>query len=218
MIVTCPNCAAKYQIASAAIGERGRMVSCANCRHRWFVDPEHEKAHPPADPPPASLQVSPPERARVGDGTGVVRRGSKSTLLGWVVCLAVIAALAGLVLARDRVATMWPQIAGAYRLVGLSVNIDPGLEIRGVTSSETEENGQRILIVTGEVVNNEDYAKTVPPLHVAVLDNDRNELASETLSIDPAILEARATVRFEKRIVDVPTEARHTAVRFEGAS
>jgi hypothetical protein len=147
----------------------------------------------------------------------VVRRGSKSTALGWIVLLALLAVIGGLVLARDQVATAWPQLAGIYRAAGLSVTVDPGLEIRDVTSSEVNENGQRILVVSGEVVNTTDYAKTVPPLRVALLDGDRVEVASDQVAIEPKILEARATARFEKRLEDVPPEARHTAVRFEGA-
>jgi predicted Zn finger-like uncharacterized protein len=216
MIVACPNCGAKYNIASSALGDKGRMVACSNCRHRWFVDPERAAPEPPpAEPAPAPSNGS--ERNRMGEGTGVVRRGSKSTSLGWIVLLVLVAVIGGLVLARDRVATAWPQVAGIYRAAGLSVTIDPGLEIRDVASSEVNEDGQRILVVTGEVVNTTDYAKTVPALRVALLDGDRAEVASDVVTIEPEILEARATARFEKRLQDVPEEARHTAVRFEGA-
>ncbi|HEX2526992.1 MAG TPA: DUF3426 domain-containing protein [Geminicoccus sp.] len=210
MIVTCPNCAAKYRIDSAAIGERGRMVSCANCRHRWFVDPQHTATESATAPPPPA-----PDPVRPGETSGTVRPGSRSSRLGWIVLLVLVTLVAGAVLARDRIATMWPQTAGVYRLVGLSVTIDPGIEIRGVTSAETQENGVRVLVVTGEVVNTTDYARTVPPLHVSVLDDDRKELVNEIIKVEPAILEARATVRFETRVQDVPPEARHTAVRLE---
>ena len=214
MIVTCPNCSAQYRIESAAIGERGRMVSCANCRHRWFVDPEHSRAEQAAaSSSPAPLPSAPQHH----EAAGSVRRGSRSSALGWIVLIVLALLVAGALLARDQIATMWPQTAGIFRLAGLSVTIDPGLEVRSVTSAENEENGVKVLVVTGEVVNTTDYAKTVPPVHVSILDNDRQELVSEVVMVEPAILEARATVRFETRIQDVPPEARHTAVRLEGA-
>jgi predicted Zn finger-like uncharacterized protein len=214
MIVTCPNCGAKYKIDSAAIGEKGRMVSCASCRHRWFVDPERSGAElaAPEPPPPPSA-----ERPRLGEEPGTVRPGSRSSAFGWIVLLVLMAVVGGLVLARNQIATAWPQVAGMYRQLGLEVTVDPGLEIRGVTSSEIDEEGQRVLVVSGEIVNTTDYARSVPALRVALLDGERMELASEVVQVDPPILEARATTRFEKRLEDVPPEARHTAVRFEDA-
>ena len=219
MIVTCPNCAAKYKIAEAAIGDKGRMVSCANCRHRWFVGPEPVEigeAREPTPEPTATASLA--ERRRQGEGTGIVRRGSRSNALGWLVLLALVACVGALVLARDAIATAWPQIASVYRAVGLSVTVDPGLEIRNVASAEVDEAGQRVLVVTGEVVNTTDYAKNVPPLHVALLDDNRVEVASDVIPIEQTILEARATTKFEKRLEDIPSDARQTAVRFEDGS
>ncbi|WP_222181972.1 DUF3426 domain-containing protein [Geminicoccus harenae] len=215
MIVTCPNCGAKYKIDSAAIGEKGRMVACANCRHRWFVDPERPGAEPAAPEPPPPPPTA--ERPRLGEEPGMVRRGSRSSAFGWLVLLVLIAVVAGLVLARNQIATAWPQVAGMYRQLGLEVTVDPGLEIRGVTSSEIDEDGERVLVVSGEIVNTTDYARSVPALQVALLDGDRMELTSEVVRVEPPILEARATTRFETRLEDLPPEARHTVVRFEEA-
>jgi predicted Zn finger-like uncharacterized protein len=35
MIITCPNCQTKYQVADQAIGAAGRKVQCANCHRSW---------------------------------------------------------------------------------------------------------------------------------------------------------------------------------------
>lgn len=35
MIITCPNCQTKYQVADQAIGATGRKVMCANCHQAW---------------------------------------------------------------------------------------------------------------------------------------------------------------------------------------
>ena len=217
MIVTCPNCAAKYKIDEAAIGEKGRMVSCANCRHRWFVAPDLAEADLPAEPRAVALAgLAVPERSWQGEGTGPVRRGSPSTAFIWLLALLAVAGVVVLIAARDTIATAWPPISNLYRAVGLSAVVDPGLEIRNVASSEVNEGGQRVLVVTGEVVNTTDYAKNVPPLRVALLDDDRNEVASDIVPIEPKILEARATTSFEKRLHDIPPNARQTAVHIDG--
>lgn len=35
MIITCPNCQTKYEVADQAIGAAGRKVQCANCHQSW---------------------------------------------------------------------------------------------------------------------------------------------------------------------------------------
>ena len=43
MIVSCPECGAKYRLADDAIPAEGRAMRCASCKHRWFeLGPEPE--------------------------------------------------------------------------------------------------------------------------------------------------------------------------------
>ncbi len=42
MIITCPNCHTKYQIAQKAIGSAGRKVMCASCNQPWQAIAESE--------------------------------------------------------------------------------------------------------------------------------------------------------------------------------
>ncbi|KKB13420.1 hypothetical protein VE25_02085 [Devosia geojensis] len=49
MIITCPHCSTRYQVAYEAIGAAGRKVQCAACRKDWQerppeADPETEAA------------------------------------------------------------------------------------------------------------------------------------------------------------------------------
>lgn len=39
MIITCPHCQTKYQVAYEAIGSAGRKVQCAHCRQAWQQQP-----------------------------------------------------------------------------------------------------------------------------------------------------------------------------------
>ncbi|QXQ07644.1 zinc-ribbon domain-containing protein [Sphingosinicellaceae bacterium] len=36
MIVSCPECGARYRLADNAIPADGRAMRCASCKHRWF--------------------------------------------------------------------------------------------------------------------------------------------------------------------------------------
>lgn len=42
MIITCPNCQTRYQVAQKAIGSAGRKVQCAHCQQSWQAIAEEE--------------------------------------------------------------------------------------------------------------------------------------------------------------------------------
>jgi len=54
MRLTCPSCASEYEVDASAIGDRGRMVRCANCDAEWFQAPAvgGVAAAPPPAPDP----------------------------------------------------------------------------------------------------------------------------------------------------------------------
>lgn len=53
MIITCPNCQTRYQVAEKAIGSAGRKVQCAHCHQSWqaVADKEEPKPKPKLVPP-----------------------------------------------------------------------------------------------------------------------------------------------------------------------
>ena len=50
MIITCNNCNKKFDIDSNLIPEKGRLLQCASCDHKWFFKKEAlEKTVSPID-------------------------------------------------------------------------------------------------------------------------------------------------------------------------
>jgi len=65
MIISCPECAAKFLVDAAALGATGRMVRCGKCAHTWPETPPEtvsedsgattdDETPPPQDPSPDS--------------------------------------------------------------------------------------------------------------------------------------------------------------------
>jgi len=51
MIITCPNCHTKYQVAQKTIGSAGRKVMCASCNQPWRAIAEFEQSEKPFPKP-----------------------------------------------------------------------------------------------------------------------------------------------------------------------
>ena len=40
MIITCKNCTKKFKVDSTVIPEKGRLLQCNSCNHKWFFKKE----------------------------------------------------------------------------------------------------------------------------------------------------------------------------------
>ena len=49
MLIVCPNCASRYEIAEAKIGTGGRKVRCASCQTTWQIEAPTALTAKPAD-------------------------------------------------------------------------------------------------------------------------------------------------------------------------
>lgn len=65
MRLTCPSCAASYDIKAEALGPAGRTVRCASCGTKWFATPEvqerpHAREDLPVETDERAASVAPP--------------------------------------------------------------------------------------------------------------------------------------------------------------
>lgn len=74
MIITCPYCQTRYQVALDAIGAAGRQVQCASCAQAWTATPVFPQSPEPFEDP------DPDEAAFSGDRDALFTEGDEMLL------------------------------------------------------------------------------------------------------------------------------------------
>lgn len=233
MLIVCPNCAATYRLAPAALGA-GRPVRCARCKTEWYaqgsgeaVAEEPAEAIPPIDDDdvidayarereqerPEAQEAETFAPARAPKRKPGARRAGRGPSPATVVAALGLCALTLLVAGRNAVVRAAPGMASLYAHIGLPVNVR-GLEIGHVTSVEEMESGVPMLMVSGEIGNVAGRVVDVPRLRLAVLAGDGRELYAWTTVAGRTELAQGETVVFRARLASPPAEGRRIAVRF----
>lgn len=219
MIITCPSCSARFRVADEQIGPEGRVVRCGRCAYSWHqmpVPPEPmplELSEPLAEEPPLRQQsrreevYEPEPRYAEGNrGLPVDRqrfrpKRRRSHLAGWLILLLVLAGLAAAGWYwRDKVVAAVPETAKIYDWLGIEVGepVEEGrLELVNYTFVRRLVEGERKLVVAGEVVNRTAEVQSVPPLRARVLDESGNEIVAWEFAADQTQLQPGASTRFE---------------------
>ena len=238
MILTCPACATRYQADDAKFPPQGRQVRCAKCGHSW-----HQQPPPPENPAlsvaepdpvldtPAAEAAPVPETAQPEPAFARTRNSTfkpppptkprqpllpmLAVALGWIGLIAVVL-LIGLsaVRYRQEITVIWPQSAGVYSRLGMKVNTQ-GIDFVHVDYHRESEDGQIVLAVTGQIVNNGTRELPVPQtIRVTLSDAGNHELYHWNFAPGAQTLKPGQTLPFTTRLSSPPASARHLEVRF----
>jgi predicted Zn finger-like uncharacterized protein len=133
MRITCPNCAAEYEVPEALLAGGARTLRCKRCGTEFRAGGEAEApaAPPPATPaveelPPAPTPAPEPAPAIAPVAAAAplaeppVTRERSISLVGWIASLIVLAAVAVLLINyQAEIIAAWPPAGRLYRAVGL---------------------------------------------------------------------------------------------------
>jgi predicted Zn finger-like uncharacterized protein len=243
MILTCPQCATRYQTDAALFAPPGRKVKCAKCAHVWLQaapPPEPELDIAAEEPPPSRPVDEPvPQRAAYAPPQEVyapardyapassvaapakVRGASWSTRLGlaagWIGLAAIVLVIGWAAETyRQQIASLWPQSSSLYSALGLKVNAR-GIDIVDPADHVEKEDGQFVLVVTGKLVNITGRELTVPPLSVVLTDDDMRSLYQWSFSPGASTLKPGESVPFRTRLSSPPSGVKHLQIRFGGS-
>jgi predicted Zn finger-like uncharacterized protein len=236
MILTCPNCATRYQADEAKFVPSGRNVRCAKCGHTWHQSPPDAAPEPdlgvvaPQPPPPAP--PAPEPVARNQDATPVAQPApapveEPAAPPPWPRWAALVAGWVGLVLLvgliswafvrfRQDVASVWPRTASLYSAIGLEVNAR-GIAFTDVKYNQQIEDGAPVLAVTGKLVNISARELPVPEIRVALIDDEKRELYHWTFEPGVMTLRPGEVAPFMTRLASPPKAAHHLELRFAKA-
>jgi predicted Zn finger-like uncharacterized protein len=239
MILTCPQCATRYQTDAALFAPPGRKVKCAKCAHVWLQappppDPEldvavEEPAPPrPVEEPQRTAYVPPREAYAPAAAAAPTRHiPDRTAPASWPHRAGLAAGWVGLVLIvlligwsaesyRQQIATLWPESSSLYSALGLKVNAR-GIDIVDPADHIEKEDGQFVLVVTGRLVNITQRELTVPPLSVVLIDDDKRPLYQWSFSPAAATLKPGEGIDFRTRLSSPPSGVKHLEVRFSGS-
>lgn len=203
MILTCPACATSYFVPDEAIGPQGRRVRCKACGHDWRAALEEAPLELESEPAPAGTadaasprydtfaETPAPELPRAfrakAEQKRRVRRAAAAGAAWAAAAAVVLGLLAAAVLFREEIARAAPRTAGAYRALGLEVNL-VGLNIEALRGRTLPDDRSRAL-VSGALRNVRDIEVEAPPLVVALTDASGAEVARRIVRLEgPPIL------------------------------
>jgi predicted Zn finger-like uncharacterized protein len=233
VIISCPNCSARYRIAATAIPETGRM-RCAACGHRWTLEPDDDlpvapsasPEMPPPPPEPAPVIEAPVIDAPVIDAPAPAEAVSieaviaeeedaepaSSPLLRNIVAIVIGGALAvgaaGLWVARidpERLPVL------GHSLAALAPQPLP-LEVTFTARTSTLPSGDRLLEINGKVRNSGQETVTLPDLEVR-LAGPGGTLRRWRIAPPVSSLAPRAGVTFASTATGFPADANLVGIR-----
>jgi hypothetical protein len=184
---------------------------------------------PVAVQPRASAFIPPPTRrveaeaAAAEEPAPAPRRARRSWLgrialfFGWLILIGLVLGIGWTAVRfRDSVAMLVPSAKSLYSAVGLPVS-PRGLDFTNVAYHQTREDGQRVLFVTGRIVNHSAHEQTLPGIHISLFDTDRHQVFAWDTVAPVSTLKSGQATNFKVRLASPPDDSHTLEVRFTRA-
>lgn len=221
MIVSCPSCATRYDIADQHVSAEGMSIRCRACGHRWIESRAVQVIDVSPAPAPMRLTETEREVERLIEASAEARavalarkRRHQSDRRAWA-CFAMglVLPVALLALFPETVVRAAPAAARLYERAGIKVNIY-GLEISNVQQEHVLANGVRLLSIKGEIVNISQSDRKIPALRFALRGKDAVETYAWTVESTVRPLRPGESTTFTTRVASPPETSANVEIRF----
>lgn len=175
------------------------------------VDYDIRPAAPESVAEPASARFKGAKK-RFAFGSGATL-GSRLRVSPPIVVAALAALCLALVIWRQDVVRLMPQTAAFFKTVGLNVNLRK-LDFEGVKVSSETVNGNRVIVIEGEITTSARKPTDIPRLRFVVQDARGADIYAWNAVLDQAVIEPGGRVPFRSRLASPPADASSIVVRF----
>lgn len=224
MIVSCPTCSTRYDLAEHRQSASELTITCQNCGHRWRQMPQIDFVDVPAralvrtidhgHAPELDVQRLVEAARGAQEHFKELRKRRQKRLSGWATLgLFVIVPVVIAALMPEMVVAAAPLSIVAYEKLGYSVNIY-GLDIRHIEQQHTMINGARVLMIKGEISNATTEIRKIPWLRFGLAGDTGKELYTWNLNTASRPLRPGETTSFVTRVAAAPEAAKNLQIRF----
>jgi predicted Zn finger-like uncharacterized protein len=209
MLLTCPKCAATYDVPDDAIGPNGRKIRCRACETSWHEPPRQQQGAP-LQPPPTIVEPIKVER----ESEPVQEVPAPKRRRGPWLLLALVIVAVGLGVAAAMLAFGPQQVASR---LGLAQNRVPlGIEITHQPDWRQIGGGGQLFAVSGRIWNPTGQEQVVPDIRAELKDKQGKNLYSWTITRPVPRLGPGQSAQFDGAAVDVPPASSNISVSFAG--
>jgi predicted Zn finger-like uncharacterized protein len=224
MIVSCPSCTTRYDLAEHRQSASELTITCRNCGHRWREMPIIDVVDVPSravarvidhgHEPEIDVQRLVEAARGAQEQFKVLRKARMKRISGWAsLAVFVVTPFLAAAVMPETVVVAAPITIKVYEKLGYSVNIY-GLDIRRVEQKHTIINGARVLTIKGEVSNATSDIRKIPWLRFGLHGDDGKELYSWTLDTASRPLRPGETTSFVTRVAAAPELSKNLEIRF----
>lgn len=226
MIVTCPSCLTRQNLAPQRLSSGNTILRCGECSHSWIESRALAVVDVEPLPVPAStlVDVSPATDREIGrlieatraaqEEFARVRAKKRAKLRGWaILAAAMMAPVAAAAAFPEPIVKAAPYAAKLYEKVGLKVNVY-GLELRKIEQQHMIVDGMRVIAVKGEIVNVSGTDRKIPAIRLSLRDAALKEVYAWTVDSATRPLRPGEITSFSTRVASPPQTAKDIEIRF----